>query len=245
MTEQQKHFPEFYVTAPQPCPYLSGRLERKLFTHLTHEKPTSLIDNLLRGGFRRSQNIAYMPYCEGCHACISVRVIVDEFEAGRSMRRVMDKNRSIVALRRPPEPTSEQFGLFRRYIDSRHADGGMAEMSVLDYSLMVEDSVVETFVTEYRLKPDPYGDGKSPLVAVSLCDRLSDGVSMVYSFYDPLAEPYSLGTYVILEHIEYARRLGLPYLYLGYWISGSRKMSYKMRFKPQELLGPNGWLRRD
>ncbi len=95
MTEQQKHFPEFYVTAPQPCPYLSGRLERKLFTHLTHEKPTSLIDNLLRGGFRRSQNIAYMPYCEGCHACISVRVLVDEFEAGRSMRRVMDKNRAM------------------------------------------------------------------------------------------------------------------------------------------------------
>jgi arginine-tRNA-protein transferase len=248
MTEQQKHFPEFYVTAPQPCPYLSGRLERKLFTHLTHEKPTSLIDNLLRGGFRRSQNIAYMPYCEGCHACISVRVIVDEFEVGRSMRRVMDKNRAIVALRRPPEPTSEQFGLFRRYIDSRHADGGMADMTVLDYAMMVEDSVINTFVTEYRIKPEHPLDSEPeswPLVAAALCDLLSDGISMVYSFYDPLAEPYSLGTYMILEHLEYARRLGLPYLYLGYWISGSRKMSYKMRFKPQELLGPNGWLRRD
>ena len=248
MTEQQKHFPEFYVTAPQPCPYLSGRLERKLFTHLTHEKPTSLIDNLLRGGFRRSQNIAYMPYCEGCHACISVRVIVDEFEVGRSMRRVMDKNRAIVALRRPPEPTSEQFGLFRRYIDSRHADGGMADMTVLDYAMMVEDSVINTFVTEYRIKPERPLDSEPeswPLVAAALCDLLSDGISMVYSFYDPLAEPYSLGTYMILEHLEYARRLGLPYLYLGYWISGSRKMSYKMRFKPQELLGPNGWLRRD
>jgi arginine-tRNA-protein transferase len=248
MTEQQKHFPEFYVTAPQPCPYLSGRLERKLFTHLTHEKPTSLIDNLLRGGFRRSQNIAYMPYCEGCHACISVRVIVDEFVAGRSMRRVAERNSGIVALRRPPEPTSEQFALFRRYIDARHADGGMADMTVLDYAMMVEDSVINTFVTEYRVKPEHPLDSTPeswPLAAAALCDLLSDGISMVYSFYDPLAEPLSLGTYMILEHIEYARRLGLPYLYLGYWISGSRKMSYKMRFQPQELLGPNGWLRRD
>ncbi len=248
MTEQQKHFPEFYVTAPQPCPYLSGRLERKLFTHLTHEKPTSLIDNLLRGGFRRSQNIAYMPYCEGCHACISVRVIVDEFVVGRSMRRVMDKNRGVMALRRAPEPTSEQFALFRRYIDARHADGGMADMTVLDYAMMVEDSVINTFVTEYRVKPENALDSSPdswPLAAAALCDLLSDGISMVYSFYDPLAEPLSLGTYMILEHLEYARRLGLPYLYLGYWISGSRKMSYKMRFQPQELLGPNGWLRRD
>jgi arginine-tRNA-protein transferase len=223
-------------------------LERKLFTHLTHEKPTSLIDNLLRGGFRRSQNIAYMPYCEGCHACISVRVIVDEFVPGRSMRRVSEKNQTIVALRRPPEPTSEQFALFRRYIDARHADGGMADMTVLDYAMMVEDSVINTFVTEYRVKPDNPLDSEPeswPLVAAALCDLLSDGISMVYSFYDPEAETYSLGTYMILEHLEYARRLGLPYLYLGYWISGSRKMSYKMRFKPQELLGPNGWLRRD
>jgi arginyl-tRNA--protein-N-Asp/Glu arginylyltransferase len=248
MTEQQKHFPEFYVTAPQPCPYLPGHLERKLFTHLTHEKPTSLIDNLLRGGFRRSQNIAYMPYCEGCHACISVRVIVDAFQIGRSMRRVKEKNRAIAATRRPPEPTSEQFALFRRYIDTRHADGGMADMTVLDYAMMVEDSVINTFVTEYRLRPDDALDTEPdswPLVAAALCDLLSDGISMVYSFYDPLAEQLSLGTYMILEHLEYARRLGLPYLYLGYWISGSRKMSYKMRFQPLELLGPNGWLRQD
>jgi arginine-tRNA-protein transferase len=248
MTEQQKHFPEFYVTAPQPCPYLPGRLERKLFTHLTNEKPSSLIDNLLRGGFRRSQNIAYMPYCEGCHACVSVRVIVDEFTPARSMRRVMEKNRRVVALRRPPEPTSEQFGLFRRYIDARHADGGMADMTVLDYAMMVEDSVINTFVTEYRLKPESPLQARPeswPLAGAALCDLLSDGISMVYSFYDPEAEHMSLGTFMILEHIAYARQLGLPYLYLGYWITGSRKMSYKMRFKPQELLGPNGWLRRD
>ncbi|KWT69455.1 Arginine-tRNA-protein transferase [Hyphomicrobium sulfonivorans] len=246
MTEQQKHFPEFYVTAPQPCPYLAGRQERKLFTHLTHEKPASVIDNLLRGGFRRSQNIAYMPYCEGCQACVSIRLVIDELHIGRSMRRTLDKGRCLDAKRVPPEPTSEQFALFRHYIDTRHSDGGMADMTVLDYAMMVEDSVINTFVTEYRRKPeDPLDtDVESwPLVAVALCDLLSDGISMVYSFYDPDIAHSSLGTYMILEHAEYTRSLGLPYLYLGYWIDGSPKMNYKMRFQPQERLGPNGWVR--
>jgi arginine-tRNA-protein transferase len=175
-----------------------------------------------------------------------VRVVDDEFEPGRSMRRVIDRNRPIVALRRAPEPTSEQFALFRRYIDARHADGGMADMTVLDYAMMVEDSVINTFVTEYRIKPEHPLDSEPeawPLVAAALCDLLSDGISMVYSFYDPTAEAVSLGTFMILEHVEYARQLGLPYLYLGYWINGSRKMNYKMRFQPQEQLGPNGWIR--
>ena len=244
MTEQQKHFPEFYVTAPQPCPYLAGRLERKLFTHLTHDKPPALVDNLLKGGFRRSQNIAYMPYCEGCQACVSVRVVVGEFEPGRSLRRVIEINSDLVARRLQATPTSEQYSLFRGYIDARHADGGMADMTVLDYAMMVEDSIIDTFVTEYRAQPLAAARGdKQALLAVALCDRLSDGISMVYSFYDPNIEQLSLGTYMILEHVEYARTLGLPYLYLGYWINGSRKMNYKMRFQPQEQLGPNGWVR--
>ncbi|MEI9899358.1 MAG: arginyltransferase [Hyphomicrobium sp.] len=247
MTEQQKHFPEFYVTAPQPCPYLPGRQERKLFTHLTQEKPATLIDNLLRGGFRRSQNIAYMPYCEGCQACVSVRVVIDGFVVTRSMRRAVEQARQLEARRVPPEPTSEQFALFRRYIDARHSDGGMADMTVLDYAMMVEDSVINTFVTEYRQKPENPLDSDPdnwPLKAVALCDLLSDGISMVYSFYDPGIDQMSLGTYMILEHVGYARTLGLPYLYLGYWINGSRKMNYKMRFQPQEHLGPNGWVRK-
>ena len=246
MTEQQKHFPEFYVTTSQPCPYLPGRLERKLFTHLTNDKPLALIDNLLKGGFRRSQNIAYMPYCEGCHACVSVRIVVDEFAPGRSMRRTLERNRDLVSRRVSAIPTSEQFSLFRSYIDARHSDGGMADMTVLDYAMMVEDSVVRTFLTEYRAKPDYALDTREetwPLTAVALCDRLSDGISMVYSFYEPFEEARSLGTYMILEHIDYARRLGLPYLYLGYWIEGSRKMSYKTRYQPQEHLGSSGWVR--
>jgi arginine-tRNA-protein transferase len=246
MSEQQKHFPEFYVTAPQPCPYLQGRFERKLFTHLTHDKSPALVDNLLKGGFRRSQNIAYMPYCEGCQACVSVRVVVDDFKPGRSLRRVLDANRDLAVRRLEPTPTSEQYSLFRAYIDARHADGGMADMTVLDYAMMVEDSVVDTFITEYRLRPPSAprsAKPRQPLIAAALCDRLSDGISMVYSFYEPDAVRRGLGTYMILEHIEYARRLGVPYLYLGYWIQGSPKMTYKRRFQPQEQLTGNGWVR--
>jgi arginyl-tRNA--protein-N-Asp/Glu arginylyltransferase len=241
VTEHKSNFPEFYITAPQPCPYLPGRLERKLFTHLTRDKPGFLVDNLLKGGFRRSQNIAYMPYCDACSACVPVRILVDEFRTRRSMKRISRDNEDLVATRMPAAPSSEQYALFRDYIEARHANGGMAEMSVLDYSLMVEDSVVETFVTEYRLKPDETGD--SPLIAVSLCDRLSDGISMVYSFYDPDVPARSLGTYMILDHVDYARAQGYPFVYLGYWIEGSRKMRYKDRFQPQERLTSKGWVR--
>lgn len=241
MTEQQKSFPEFYVTAPQACPYMPGRHERKLFTHLTHDKPYTLIDNLLKGGFRRSQNIAYMPYCDGCQACISVRVVVDDFKPSRSFRRIAERNQDLKAQRIPAVPSSEQYSLFRSYIDDRHGDGGMADMSVLDFAMMVEDSIIDTFLTEYRTTT-PSGE-PGALKSVALCDRLSDGISMVYSFYDTDQVDRSIGTYMILEHIEYARILGLPYVYLGYWIEGSRKMSYKARFQPQERLGPQGWVK--
>jgi arginine-tRNA-protein transferase len=246
MTEQQKKFPEFYVTAPQPCPYLPGRLERKLFTHLTHDKPPELVDRLLTTGFRRSQNIAYVPYCEGCQACVSVRVLVSEFRSDRSMRRSWNRNSALVARRTAPVPTAEQYHLFRTYIDARHNDGGMADMTMLDYRMMVEDTVIETFLTEYREKPEGASnqDFESwPLKAVALCDRLTDGISMVYSFYNPSEAEAGLGTYMILEHIEFARRIGLPHVYLGYWIDGSRKMAYKTRFRPQERLGPDRWER--
>lgn len=246
MTEQQKKFPEFYVTAPQPCPYLAGRLERKLFTHLTHDKPPDLVDRLLTTGFRRSQNIAYVPYCEGCQACVSVRVLTNEFQPDSSMRRVMQRNCRLVARRTAPVPTAEQFRLFRSYIDARHSDGGMADMTMLDYRMMIEDTVIDTFITEYRVKPADATDldlDTWPLKGVALCDRLSDGISMVYSFYDPAEAKHSLGTHMILEHIQFTRHLGLPHLYLGYWIEGSRKMAYKTRFQPQERLGPDRWER--
>jgi len=246
VTEHKNNFPQFYLTAPQPCPYLAGKLERKLFTHLTSDKPEGLIDTLLKGGFRRSQNIAYMPYCESCNACVPVRIVVAEFDQRRSFRRISRLNQDLQAERRSTTPTAEQYGLFRAYIDSRHADGGMADMSMLDYAMMVEDGLVDTFVTEYRVLPQSEtGDGssKAPLIGVALSDHLSDGISMVYSFFEPGVPERSLGTYMILEQIEHARQLGLPYVYLGYWIEGSRKMRYKTRFQPQEHLTSEGWIR--
>lgn len=251
MSEHKQDFPQFYITTPQPCPYLPGRQERKLFTHLSNGRSSPLIDNLLKGGFRRSQNIAYTPYCDGCTACVPVRIIVDEFKQGRAFKRVYRSNRDLTIRRTGPVPSSEQYALFRSYIDNRHGDGGMADMTVLDYAMMIEDSVVNTFLTEYRVSADilpedasvDIADREHPLIAVSLCDRLSDGISMVYSFFDPGFSARSLGTYMILEHVEFARELGLPYVYLGYWIHGSAKMAYKKRFSPQQLLTSDGWVR--
>ncbi len=246
MTEHPRDTPQFYLTAPAPCPYLPGRTERKVFTHLVGDRAPALNDLLSQGGFRRSQTIAYRPACENCHACVSVRVLVDEFDWTKSFRRVRDANTDLIGEMRAALPTSDQYSLFRRYLDSRHAEGGMASMSVLDYAMMIEDSHVKTRLVEYRRRgPDTSinGRGTGPLLGVALTDVLTDGLSMVYSFYDPDESDRSPGTYIILEHIMRAKALGLPYLYLGYWIDGSRKMHYKSRFQPQERLMPTGWNR--
>ena len=246
MTQHSRDTPQFYLTAPSPCPYLPGREERKVFTHLVGERAPELNDLLTHGGFRRSQSIAYRPACETCRACVSVRVVVEDFRPTRSMRRVMDRNSDLVAEMRVPVPTSEQYSVFRGYLDSRHRDGGMADMTVLDYAMMVEDSHVETRIVEFRRRgPDSRitGRGNGPLLGVALTDVLSDGLSMVYSFFDPDVGGRSLGTFIILDHIARARRLGLPYVYLGYWVKGSKKMDYKGRFLPQERLTGDGWTR--
>ncbi len=240
MTRELRDAPQFYLTAPSPCPYLPKREERKVFTHLIGRRATALNDTLTQSGFRRSQTIAYRPACENCRACVSVRVKVDEFRASKSQRRILSRNPDLSASVVRTEPTSEQYSLFRAYLDARHSDGGMADMTVLDYSMMVEDSHVETRLIEYRTL-----DLGQPelLLGVCLTDLLSDGLSMVYSFYAPDEDRRSLGTFMILDHIERARRLGLPHVYLGYWVEGSRKMAYKARFLPQERLGMNGWER--
>ena len=246
MTQHSRDTPQFYLTAPSPCPYLPGREERKVFTHLVGERAPELNDLLTHGGFRRSQSIAYRPACETCRACVSVRVVVEDFQPTRSMRRVAERNGDLVAEMRVPVPTSEQYSVFRSYLDSRHRDGGMADMTVLDYAMMVEDSHVETRIVEFRRRgPDSRitARGNGPLLGVALTDVLSDGLSMVYSFFDPDAGPRSLGTFIILDHISRARRLGLPYVYLGYWVKGSKKMDYKGRFLPQERLSGDGWMR--
>jgi arginine-tRNA-protein transferase len=224
---------------------LDGKQERKVFTHLVGHGAPALNEVLTQGGFRRSQNIAYRPACEQCQACVSVRVRVDDFKWSKSFKRVWKAGSEIVGARLPASPSAEQYDLFRDYLEARHENGGMTEMSVLDYAMMVEDTHVETLVVEYRRRgPDSYltGTGEGPLLGVALSDQLSDGLSMVYSFYDPSFSDTALGTYMILDHIERARKMRLPYVYLGYWVEGSAKMAYKARFKPQEHLGPNGWV---
>ncbi|MFL1873762.1 arginyltransferase [Hansschlegelia beijingensis] len=248
MTAHARDTPQFYLTAPSPCPYLKGQFERKVFTHLVGDKAAGLNDLLTHGGFRRSQTIAYRPACENCRACVSVRVRVDDFVWTKAFRRNRAMNRDLVGREIGLQPTSEQYSLFRAYLDRRHADGGMVDMTVLDYATMIEDSHVRTGLVEYRRRgPDTAinGRGSGPLLAVALVDRLSDGLSLVYSFYDPEARDRGLGTHVILDHVARAKSLGLPYLYLGYWVDGSPKMDYKRRFRPQEYLGATGWALRE
>jgi leucyl-tRNA---protein transferase len=248
VTQHSRNTPQFYLTAPSPCPYLPGHEERKVFTHLVGERATELNDLLTHGGFRRSQSIAYRPACEACRACVSVRVVVSDFRPTRNMRRVLERNQDLVGEMRVGVPTSEQYSVFRSYLDSRHRDGGMADMTVLDYAMMVEDSHVETRIVEYRRRgPDTSinGRGSGELLAVALTDVLGDGLSMVYSFFESDMSSRSLGTLMILDHIARANRMGLPYVYLGYWVQGSRKMDYKGRFLPQERLAPEGWRRVD
>jgi len=244
MNTQANLSPQFYLTAPARCPYLGGLMERKVFTHLIGPKATEINDLLTQGGFRRSQNIAYRPACEQCQACVSVRILVNDFKPTRSMRRVLAANVDVVASELAAEPTNEQFTLFRKYLDHRHQQGGMSEMTMMDYSMMVEDTHVNTRIIEYRERVDGGGLGaKGQLLGAALTDIMSDGNSMVYSFYDPELEGRSLGTYMILDHIRTIKERGLPHVYLGYWVRGSKKMDYKMRYLPQEHLLNSGWTR--
>ncbi|TPW31857.1 arginyltransferase [Pararhizobium mangrovi] len=246
MTSHSSHSPQFFLTAPSACPYLEGQWERKVFTHLVGDKADELNDLLTQGGFRRSQNIAYRPACETCRACVSVRILAGEFEPTKSMKRVVKRNADLVAREHAAEPSSEQYSLFRAYLDARHRTGGMSDMSVLDYAMMVEDTHVDTRIVEYRVKtPDSIATGRNdgPLVAVALSDVMGDGMSMVYSFFDPDIADRSLGTYMILDHIQRTRQRGLAHVYLGYWVKGSPKMDYKTRFQPQEHLMADGWRR--
>ena len=246
MTREVRDAPQFYLTAPSPCPYLAGMMERKVFTHLVGKRAAALNDMLTQTGFRRSQTIAYRPACESCRGCVSVRVLVDDFQPSPSQRRVQRANADLAGAMTAPKPTAEQYSLFRDYLDSRHPDGGMADMSVLDYSMMIEDSHIDSSVIEYRRRgPDHFitKRGEGNLYAACLTDKLADGLSMVYSFFDPDESARSLGSFMILDHIEKARKLGLPHVYLGYWVEGSKKMAYKGRYLPQERLGMDGWRR--
>lgn len=232
--------PQFYVTAPQPCPYLDGRFERKLFTALQGENAKRLNDALSKQGFRRSQNVLYRPSCAECTACLSARIRVADFAPNKSQRRTLKRNEGLRRDATSPWATEDQFALFRRYLDSRHADGGMADMDIFEFAAMIEETPVKSRVIEYASRGDG-GRGPRELTAVCLTDVLDDGLSMVYSFYDPALIAHSLGTYIILDHVEIARSMGLPYVYLGYWVPGSRKMGYKANFAALEIYKGGAW----
>jgi len=237
--------PQFYVTAPQPCPYLAGQNERKLFTALTGEGARALNDTLSKQGFRRSQNVLYRPACSECAACLSARIRVADFEPSRSQRRNLRRNAHLHREATSPWATDEQFALFRRYLDSRHADGGMADMDIFEFAAMIEETPVRSRVIEYTQAPETPAIGRKgsgrQLAAVCLTDVLDDGLSLVYSFYDPERIKDGLGTYMILDHVTLARQVGLPYVYLGYWVPGSVKMAYKAKFGALEVYRDGEW----
>lgn len=224
----------FYRSGPMPCPYLSGRVEQQLFAELSGPMALDVFDELSKGGFRRSHHIIYKPSCAGCSACVPVRIVADRFRPGRTWRKIINRNADLRVTEVGTRITEEQFELFRRYTNRRHGDGEMAKMSRRDYAAMVLSSPIDTVLVEFR-RPD------RRLVAVCLMDRLAGGLSAVYSFFDPAEDRRSLGSYVILWMIEHARRHDLDHVYLGYWVAGSPKMDYKIRFRPLEGFGPGGW----
>ena len=235
MTYKPPRRPQFfYTTAPLPCPYVAGRTERKMVTEITGPDADAVHDRLSRAGFRRSHNIAYAPVCPACRACVPIRIPVATFEPDRTQKRVVRANAGVTGIDRPARATAEQFGLFGRYQKARHGEGDMATMSFFDFRAMVEDTPITTRIVEFRNTADR-------LVGACLVDRLGDGLSAVYSFFEPDGEHRSLGTHAILWLIKRAEELGLGYVYLGYWVPDSRKMTYKARFRPGEILAGGRW----
>ena len=235
-------FPRFFVTSPAPCPYLPGKTERKVFTELKGPHADQLNEALGRIGFRRSQTVAYRPSCLDCQACVSVRVVAAAFTPSNTQKRTLKANRDLIVTECRPWATEEQFDLLAKYLGKRHPDGGMAAMDELDYADMVEHTPVSSTLVEYRERTSTGEPGR--LVGACLTDRQGDGLSMIYSFYDPDHQARGgLGNYIILDHIQRAAREGLPYVYLGYWVEGSPRMQYKVRFRPLEKLTREGWQR--
>ena len=247
MTQHPTQSPQFFLTAPSPCPYIEGQFERKVFTHLVGDKAPELNDLLTQGGFRRSQNIAYRPACETCRACVSVRILAGEFRPTSNMRRVLQRNADLIGAMHEAEPSTEQYSLFRGL--SRPAPPQRRHVRH-DGARLRHDGRGHPCRHQGRSNtggavptPSSPARGHGELIAVALTDQMADGLSMVYSYFNPELEDRSLGTFMILDHIRGPAPPGLPHVYLGYWVNGSRKMNYKIRFTPQEHLGPKGWER--
>jgi len=225
----------FHRSVPLPCPYLEGRLERRVVAELDADQVRSgLFDDLTAAGFRRSHNMIYRPACPTCSACVPVRILVERFQPRRTLRRTWRANQAVGVAVVPARASAEQYALFQRYQRARHGDGDMALMTYADYRALVEESAANTQLIELR-EPD------GTLIGCCLFDTTADGLSAVYSFYSADDERRGLGSMIVMGLVEQARAEGRPYVYLGYWIEACRKMAYKIRFMPMEALGPNGW----
>ncbi len=242
MTDQSFRFPRFFVTAPAPCPYVPGRTERKVFAELKGGSAMEMSEALGRIGFRRSQNVVYRPSCDFCQACVSMRVMAPMFAPTASQKKLLRRHADLEVSACEPWATAEQWALLRRYLAARHPQGGMAAMDAHDYADMVEQTPVDTVVVEYR---EPSSDGQpGRLVGCCLTDKQSDGLSMIYSFYEPdSVTRRGLGSFIILDHIIRAGDAGMPYVYLGYWIDDCDRMSYKKSYQPAEALIAGIWKR--